>query len=154
MKLVIVKLLLQKVNEFGFSPSDINFNQMKSLSLENPYGYLKFFVISLGGGGGCNLQKVKPYIKQKHRKFHPNYLSKSSVQWGSGYMERQGMKLSWRGKTCHPKLLMKTKQWRCKNDCTTGFISDHWLFLHKIILAQTHTNSPSTKPFPEINGMN
>ena len=60
MKLVIIKLLLQKVNEFGFSPSDINFNQMKGLSLENPYGYLKFFVIFFLGGGGCNLQKVKP----------------------------------------------------------------------------------------------
>lgn len=63
MKLVTVKLLLQNVSGFGFPPSDVNFNQIKGLSLENPYGYLKFFVISFGGGGG----RVKPEGKTKNQ---------------------------------------------------------------------------------------
>ena len=49
------QITLAKSNEFGFPPSDVNFNQMKGLSLESPYGYLKFFVFSFG-----SLQKVKP----------------------------------------------------------------------------------------------
>ena len=84
MKLVTVKLLLQKVSEFGFPPSDVNFNQMKGLpvSLENPYGYLKFFVIFFFGGGGVQFSEGKTINQTKAQELSPKLLEQVlSTMW-------------------------------------------------------------------------